>query len=88
MSSKEQYEFEQAMSGIFDEGYFAFLERFKKDPSAGQTYLRYLKDVLFLDTDEHLALFKTYGDKANDWRDHCVEISQDSTPKPRRLKRI
>lgn len=88
MSGKTQYEFEREMDGIFDEAHFAFVERFKKDPTAQETYIRYLKDVLFLDTDEHLALFATYNRPRSQYEGNLVEISQDTPPKPMRSKRF
>ena len=87
--NKEQYLFERDMDGIFDEAYFAFIERFKRDPAAAETYLRYLKDVLFLDTDQHLALFTSYNRPSKSYSDYNVENTQDTPPVPRgRLKRI
>lgn len=69
----DKYSFEKQMDGIFDEAYFDFLEKYKKDPSAAETYLRYLKDVLFLDVDQTYAMFVTYDE-------HSVCLTQDSSP--------
>ena len=87
--SSEQYLFEREMDGVFDEAYFAFIERFKRDPGAAETYIRYLKDVLFLDTDQHLALFTSYNRPGKSYGDFSnAELTQDTPPVPRRAKRI
>lgn len=90
MSKKliSQYEFKKAMDAILDEANRSFIERFNRDPSGAETYLRYLKDVLFLDADEHLALFKTYNSPFIDREPNIVEMTQDTPPTQYRLKRI